>query len=144
MRKEIHKIKRGVEIFMVSLKIRVKLPEPQFGSVVSSVGFSLRQSSLSPRCQLTSSLTPSFLSLICFFFFPPYSSPLSGSGCIGGQRHHQLQATGDSAAGYPCQPVWLSHREGRGQDKGDQRGEQAELTSTPSSLRSRMGSNTET
>lgn len=65
---------------------------------------------------------------------PPLPTQLSGPGSAGGQRHHQLQATSYPAAGYPCQPVWLSHREGRGKDKGDQRGEQAELKSTPSSL----------
>lgn len=73
------------------------------------------------------SLSPHFW----FFIFLPQ---LSGPGSVGGQRHHQLQATSYPAAGYPCQPVWLSHREGRGKDKGDQRGEQAELKSTPSSL----------
>uniref|UniRef100_G3NDT7 K Homology domain-containing protein n=1 Tax=Gasterosteus aculeatus aculeatus TaxID=481459 RepID=G3NDT7_GASAC len=44
-----------------------------------------------------------------------------GPDRAGGQRHHQLQAAGHPAAGHPCQPVWLPHREGRGQDKGDQR-----------------------
>lgn len=63
-----------------------------------------------------------------FVLFP------SGLDGAGGQRHHQLQATSHPAAGHPCQPVWLSHREGRGQDKGDQRGEQPEHKSTPSSL----------
>lgn len=85
-----------------------------------------------------------FLSHILFLSFCPISPP-SGSGGVGGQRHHQLQATGYPAAGYPCQPVRLSHREGRGKDKGDQRGERAErLTSTPSSPRPQTGPNTET
>lgn len=85
------------------------------------------------QCCLISSSFVSLFHLISVCFFPPQ---LSGPGSAGGQRHHQLQATSYPAAGYPCQPVWLSHREGRGKDKGDQRGEQAELKSTPSSLRS--------
>lgn len=59
----------------------------------------------------------------------------SGLDGIGGQWHHQLQATSHPAAGHPCQPVWLSDREGRGQNKGDQRGEQPEHKCTPSSIR---------
>lgn len=77
-------------------------------------------------CLALSPVTPSCLSFTrLFLFFCPISF-LSGSGGVGGQRHHQLQATSYPAAGYPCQPVRLSHREGRGKDKGDQRGEQAE------------------
>lgn len=69
------------------------------------------------------------LTLTTFFFYLP-----PGSDCIGGQRHHQLQATSHPAVGHPCQPVWLSHREGRGKNKGDQRGEQPEHKSIPSRL----------
>lgn len=57
-----------------------------------------------------------------------------GLNCTGGQRHHQLQATGYPPAGHPCQPVWLPHREGRGQDKGDQGGEHPEHKSSPCSM----------
>lgn len=129
---------------MIPLKIRVKLLGPQFESAASSMGFSLRQSALCPHCLLLSSLTPPFS---LFNVSPPpfvSISPLSGSGGAGGQRHHQLQATSYPAAGYPCQPVWLSHREGRGKDKGDQRGEQAEAHIYSILPALADGSNTET
>lgn len=66
--------------------------------------------------------------LLFFLNLPP------GLNCTGGQRHHQLQATGYPPAGHPCQPVWLPHREGRGQDKGDQGGEHPEHKSSPCSM----------
>lgn len=71
-------------------------------------------------------------SLSCQLSSHFFISPLGLDG-VGGKRHHQLQATSHPAAGHPCQPVWLSHREGRGQDKGNQRGERPESKSTPSS-----------
>lgn len=48
--------------------------------------------------------------------------PLSGPGGVSGQRHHQQQAARHPAAGHSSQPVRFSDREGRSQDKGDQRG----------------------
>lgn len=69
-----------------------------------------------------------FLSLLVFgipIIIFPYlvsSSPV-GPECTGSQWHHKLQATSHSSVGHPCQPVRLTHWEGRRKDKGDQRGE---------------------
>lgn len=83
-----------------------------------------------PRSSLPSCALLLTLKTIFAFFLnlPP------GLNCTGGQRHHQLQATGYPPAGHPCQPVWLPHREGRGQDKGDQGGEHPEHKSSPCSM----------
>lgn len=78
-----------------------------------------------PSCALLLTLKTIFA---IFLNLPP------GLNCTGGQRHHQLQATGYPPAGHPCQPVWLPHREGRGQDKGDQGGEHPEHKSSPCSM----------
>lgn len=65
-----------------------------------------------------------FISLLLSCLSPADSCcvSLTGPDSVGGQRHHQLQATSHPAACHPCQPVWLSYRERRGEDKGDQRG----------------------
>lgn len=48
---------------------------------------------------------------------------VSGFGSLGSQRHGDQQASGHLKVGDPGQPVWLSHRQGRLEDQGDQRGE---------------------
>lgn len=112
---------------LIKLKLKVGLDSCE---IIPSSGFSFPF--LTPCCPIFSSVTLfSFLPCPLSPHFVLFPSGLDGAG---GQRHHQLQATSHPATGHPCQPVWLSHREGRGQDKGDQRGEQPEHKSTPSSL----------